>query len=120
MSGQEPVEPMPDGLRERLQERVGWLELFFDLVVIAGIALLSHDLHADESLAGLGLFVLIYGAIWMTWVSVVLYADVAGARTRTRTVLIAMVLVAVMAARRLRTTRSGPICSPWPSSSPGA
>ncbi len=98
MSGQEPVEPMPDGLRERLQERVGWLELFFDLVVIAGIALLSHDLHADESLAGLGLFVLIYGAIWMTWVSVVLYADVAGARTRTRTVLIAMVLVAVMAA----------------------
>lgn len=78
--------------------RVGWLELFFDLVVIAGIAVLSEGLRADPTPAGLGTYLVLFGALWMTWVSVVLYADVAGATTRTRTVLLAMLLVAVMAA----------------------
>lgn len=79
-------------------EPISWLELFFDLVVIAGIAVLSEALREDPTWGGLGMYLLLFGALWMTWVSVVLYADVAGAKTRVRSVLIAMFLVALMAA----------------------
>lgn len=77
---------------------VGWLELFFDLVVVAAIAVLTEGLREDPTGAGIGMFLLLYGAIWLTWTSVVLYANVAKVSTRTRTVVFAMFLVAVMAA----------------------
>jgi low temperature requirement protein LtrA len=79
-------------------ERVEWLELFFDLVVVAAVAVLSDALRDDPSWAGLGLFLVTYGALWLAWVSVVMYADVAAELTRVRTVVFSMFLVAVMAA----------------------
>lgn len=79
-------------------ERVEWLELFFDLVVVAAVAVLTEGLREDPTPEGLGLFVLLYAGIWLSWVSVVLYANVAGSATRTRVVVVAMFLVAVMAA----------------------
>ena len=65
-------------LEEEAESTVEWLELFFDLVVVAAVAVLTEGLREDPTLAGLGLFALLYGAIWLSWVSVVLYADVAG------------------------------------------
>ena len=50
------------------------------------------------SWGGAGLFALLYTGIWFGWISVVLYANVAGTATRTRPVITAMFLVAVMAA----------------------
>ena len=78
--------------------RIEWLELFFDLVAVAAVAVLTEGLREDVSWGGTALFALLYTGIWFGWVSVVLYANVAGAATRTRTVLAAMFLVAVMAA----------------------
>jgi low temperature requirement protein LtrA len=78
--------------------RIEWLELFFDLVVVAAVAVLSEGLRGDPSYGGLGIFLVTYGAIWMAWVSVVMYADVAGEQTRIRTVVISMLLLAIMAA----------------------
>jgi low temperature requirement protein LtrA len=79
-------------------ERNEWLELFFDLVVVAAVAVLTEGLREDASLLGLGLFALLYGGVWLCWVTEVLYANVAGAATNTRTVMVAMGLIAVMAA----------------------
>jgi low temperature requirement protein LtrA len=79
-------------------DRVEWLELFFDLVVVAAVAVLSDALREEASWAGLGLFLVTYGAVWLAWVSVVMYTDVAGELTRVRTVVVSMFLVAVMAA----------------------
>jgi low temperature requirement protein LtrA len=78
--------------------RVEWLELFFDLVVVAAVAVLSATLRADATYRELGLFLVSFGAVWFAWVSVVMYADVAGELTRVRTVIVSMFLLAVMAA----------------------
>jgi len=78
--------------------RVEWLELFFDLVVVAAVAVLSETLREDATSRELGLFLISYAAVWFAWVSVVMYADVAGELTRVRTVVVSMFLVAVMAA----------------------
>jgi low temperature requirement protein LtrA len=85
------VEQEPDSTVE-------WLELFFDLVVVVAIAVVTEGLHEDPTLEGVAIFALLYGSIWLSWVSVVLYADVAAERTRVPTVVWAMFLVAIMAA----------------------
>lgn len=77
---------------------IEWLELFFDLVVVAAVAVLTEGLREDPTWEGLGLFALLYAGVWFSWTQVVLYANLAGAATRTRTVVIGMFLVAVMAA----------------------
>jgi low temperature requirement protein LtrA len=79
-------------------ERIEWLELFFDLVVVAAVAVMSDALREDATWGGLGIFAVTYGAVWFAWVSVVMYADVAAELTRVRTVIVAMLLLAVMAA----------------------
>jgi low temperature requirement protein LtrA len=83
-------------LEQEESSTIEWLELFFDLVVVAAIAVLAEGLREAPVLATLGLVVLLYGAIWLSWVSVVLYANVAGERTRVPTVVLAMLLLAVM------------------------
>jgi low temperature requirement protein LtrA len=75
-----------------------WLELFFDLVVVAAVAQLAHRLHGDPSVLDVALFVLLYLAVWLTWSSFTLYANVAGDKTRRRSMLAAMLAIAVMAA----------------------
>src|SRR5262245_35666117 len=79
-------------------DRIEWLELFFDLVAVAAVAVLSEALVEDQTWGGLGLFLVTYGAVWFAWVSVVMYADVAGELTKVRTVVVSMFLLAVMAA----------------------
>ncbi|WP_161632040.1 low temperature requirement protein A [Nakamurella lactea] len=79
-------------------ESVNWLELFFDLVVVAAVAVLTEGLLTDPSLGAVGLLALMYGTIWLSWVLVVMYTNVAGERTRTRVLVIAMFLIAVMVA----------------------
>jgi low temperature requirement protein LtrA len=84
--------------RSDAPERVEWLELFFDLVVVAAVAVFSDALRDDISWAGLGIFLVTYGAVWFAWINVVMYADVAAELTRVRTVVVSMLLLAVMAA----------------------
>jgi low temperature requirement protein LtrA len=75
-----------------------WLELFFDLVVVAAVAQLAHRLHGEPSPADVGVFVLLYLAVWLAWSSFTLYANVAGDRTSQRSMLAAMAGIAVLAA----------------------
>ena len=90
---------MPEPM-DRLEapDRIEWLELFFDLVVVAAVAVFSEALRDDPTWGGLGIFLVTYGAVWFAWVSVVMYTDVAGELTRVRTVVVSMLLLAVMAA----------------------
>ena len=102
----EPMNP------EATESSIGWLELFFDLVVVAAIAVLTQGLEEAPSLAGVGMFLVLYGAIWLTWTSVVLYANVAQKAARTRPIVLAMFLIAMMAATARTTSSSGPTPSP--------
>src|SRR5262245_23958993 len=64
---------------------------------VAAVAVFSDALRDDASWAGLGTFLVTFGAVWFAWISVVMYADVAGELTQVRTVVVSMLLVAVMA-----------------------
>ena len=70
-----PSTPAPE--HADAPERIEWLELFFDLVVVAAVAVLTEGLRADATWGGLGIFLVTYGAVWFAWVSVVMYTDVA-------------------------------------------
>ncbi|GIG68263.1 hypothetical protein Pen01_45580 [Phytomonospora endophytica] len=89
----------PPSAAEAVAERhANWLELFFDLVVVAAVAQLAHRFHESPSLASIGAFVLLYYAVWSVWTSYTLYANVAGERTRMRAMMIGMLGIAVLAA----------------------
>ena len=79
-------------------ESIGWLELFFDLVVVAAVAVLTEGVREEPTWSGVGLAVVLYAAIWTAWSSTVLYANVAADQTRLRVMSVAMLLVAVMTA----------------------
>jgi len=75
-----------------------WLELFFDLVVVAAILQLAHRLHGTPTLRAIAVFLALYLAVWVAWTSFTLYANVAGEQTRRRALLAGMLGIAVMAA----------------------
>lgn len=78
-------------------EAIGWLELFFDLVVVVSLAFLAERLHEHAGWAGLGVFVVVFGAIWLTWLSFVIYTDIANEATHVPVLIIAAGVIALMA-----------------------
>ena len=77
---------------------IGWLELFFDLVVVAAVSVLTEGLHGELDGRALVLTAIVYVAIWSSWSLTVFYANVAQGQTRFRTVTEAMFLIALMTA----------------------
>ncbi|MBO1329963.1 low temperature requirement protein A [Streptomyces sp. VRA16 Mangrove soil] len=81
------------------QERhASWIELFFDLVVVAGIGALSHLLHDAASATDVYLYAVLYLAFWTAWAAFAMYGNLAGDKARTTSMLAAMALLAVMVA----------------------
>ncbi|AEV83602.1 hypothetical protein ACWT_2839 [Actinoplanes sp. SE50] len=75
-----------------------WLELFFDLVIVAAVAQLAHLLHTGPDGRQLLIFAVLYYAMWSVWTGFTLYANVAATGTHLLTMLSAMFGIAVMAA----------------------
>jgi len=77
--------------------RASWLELFFDLVLVAAVGALAAQLHEDLSLARFaGLFVPVFWVWWaFTWWSTAFNADTAIDRVA---LLVAMAAVGALAA----------------------
>lgn len=80
------------------ERHASWLELFFDLIAVAGIGMLAHLLVSDTSAGGVGLYVIAYTAIWMIWACFTLYGNVAGQETHVGIILGAMFVLGVMTA----------------------
>ncbi|WP_433442749.1 low temperature requirement protein A [Nonomuraea sp. CA-141351] len=84
-------------MTEAVERHASWLELFFDLVVVVAVAQLAHRL-AHPTWPDVGLFVVLYYAVWSVWTTLTLYSNAEAERTRTRGMLIGMFGIAVMAA----------------------
>ncbi|WP_223774459.1 low temperature requirement protein A [Streptomyces sp. 135] len=80
------------------ERHASWLELFFDLIVVAGVGQLAHLLHTGPSWTSLGQYAVLFLAFWFAWVMPTMYGNVAGEGTRVVTVVAAMFGMAVMAA----------------------
>lgn len=81
-----------------VERHASWLELFFDLVAVAGIGALAHLLAHERTGVGLGVYVLAFTAFWLVWACFTTYADIAGETTRTVTMLAGMLALGVMTA----------------------
>ncbi|MDC7121986.1 low temperature requirement protein A [Cellulomonas fimi] len=88
--------PVADGVA--VERHASWLELFFDLVAVAGIGALAHLLAQERTGVGLGIYVLAFAAFWLVWACFTTYADIAGETTRTVTMLAGMLALGVMTA----------------------
>ncbi|WP_441247421.1 low temperature requirement protein A [Kitasatospora sp. McL0602] len=80
------------------ERHASWTELFFDLVVVAGVLQISHLLHAGPTAADLGLYVLVYLAFWTTWVCFTVYGNIEGRQEWAPSLVVAMLGLAVMVA----------------------
>lgn len=88
----------PPDTAETHDRHASWMELFFDLVAVAGIAQLTHLLHHGPTLGDFGLYVLLYLAFWMVWAVIMLYGNIARDHTRVTLMLAAMLGLGVLAA----------------------
>ncbi|MFE3192347.1 low temperature requirement protein A [Nocardia sp. NPDC059240] len=83
---------------ETHERHASWIELFFDLVAVAGIGSLTHLLHRGPSLGDFGLYLVLFLAFWMVWACVTLYGNIARDQTRVPLMLTAMLGLGLMAA----------------------
>jgi low temperature requirement protein LtrA len=81
-----------------VERHATWKELFFDLVVVAGIGQLAHLLHEDTEPMTLGLYAVLYLAFWISWAGFAVYGNIAGDGAKTRVLITAMLGLSVMAA----------------------
>lgn len=56
------------------EQKVGWLELFYDLVYVAAVIALGNKLSHDLSSKGVTEFVILFIPIWWSWTGVTFYA----------------------------------------------
>jgi low temperature requirement protein LtrA len=80
------------------ERHASWLELFFDLVAVAGIGMLAHLLGEDSSSGGIAVYVIAFTAIWMIWACFTLYGNIAGQEMHVLVILGAMSVLGVMTA----------------------
>ncbi|MEV6579797.1 low temperature requirement protein A [Streptomyces sp. NPDC051582] len=93
------TDPAPvDSAPAEGERHASWLELFFDLTAVAGVAQLAHLLHGSPGPGDLALYALMFLAFWTGWMLFTVYGNVSGEETRTWTVLAGMFGMAVMAA----------------------
>lgn len=60
---------------EDQERKVSWLELFFDLIFVAVIAELAHDLAKHISLPGVGKFILLFIPVYWVWIGATYYNE---------------------------------------------
>lgn len=84
-------------IRTTEERHASWLELFFDLVAVAGVAQLSHLVRGTTSWSDAGLYVVCFLAFWTAWMCFTVYGNVTGEAARTMPVLLAMAGLVFMA-----------------------
>ncbi|WP_354644121.1 low temperature requirement protein A [Kitasatospora camelliae] len=86
------------GPRPAGERHASWTELFFDLVVVAGVLQLSHLLHDGPAPGDLALYALLYLAFWTTWVCFTVYGNIEARQEWDPSLVVAMLGLAVMVA----------------------
>lgn len=68
-----PAEPKTPHLNTDPHRKVGWLELFYDLVYVATIVQLGNKLSENVSVEGFVTFALLFIPIWWVWMGMTVY-----------------------------------------------
>lgn len=57
------------------ERRVGWIELFFDLVFVVVVSQLAHALAGEVTWRAVGTFALLFVPSWWLWIGMTFYAE---------------------------------------------
>lgn len=91
---------LPVRISDRDPSRADWMELFFDLIFVALVGQLADGLHEHPSFTALGVFLVLFAAVWWSWGNLTFVVDVSPQLTRrglSAVMLTAMVAVGAMA-----------------------
>lgn len=81
--------------------RVHWIELFFDLVMVAYIGQVAHGMHGEVDWLDALVFFALFAPAWWAWVNVTITLNLFGARmtpTIWAAITVVMISIGVMAA----------------------
>ncbi len=57
------------------ERKVGFLDLFYDLIFVVAVAQIAHELALHPDLVHLGQFALLFAAVWWLWIGNTFYTD---------------------------------------------
>jgi low temperature requirement protein LtrA len=80
------------------QRRADWFELFFDLVFVVAVSILTQGLHGDPGWAQYGTLLALFFPAWWAWANLVVSVNVFGAVWTRVLLLLAVPGLGVMAA----------------------
>lgn len=81
---------------ESKEAKVGWLELFFDLVFVAALSLINEDLREDFTLDRLGLVAVALTTLFVIWLTVTLICNRFPDDSEYRRVLVLVVMATLL------------------------
>ncbi|MGH1549235.1 low temperature requirement protein A [Leifsonia poae] len=67
---------------DRDPSRADWMELFFDLIFVALVGQLAHGLHVHPGFASIGVFLVLFAAVWWSWGNLTFVVNVSTQLTR--------------------------------------
>ena len=73
---------LPRRLGDRDPSRADWMELFFDLVFVALVGQLAHGLHEHPRFPAIGVFLVLFAAVWWSWGNLTFVVNVSTQLTR--------------------------------------
>ena len=80
------------------ERHASWPELFFDLVAVAGIATVAHQLDESHGWRALAILAVAFTAFWVLWASVTTYGNLLADRASTLVLFASMAVLGVMVA----------------------
>ena len=83
---------------EAAERHASWPELFFDLVAVASVSVVAHQLESALTWQQTGVLALAFTAFWILWASVTTYGNLLADRASLLVLFASMAVLGVMAA----------------------
>lgn len=80
------------------ERHASWPELFFDLVAVAGVSVVAHQLESDQSWQHVAVLAIAFTAFWILWASVTTYGNLLADNASIAVLFTSMAVLGVMAA----------------------
>ena len=83
---------------EAAERHASWPELFFDLVAVAGVSVVAHQLESTLNGQQMGVLALAFAAFWILWASVTTYGNLLADNASIVVLFASMAVMGIMAA----------------------
>ena len=85
-------------MSDESERHASWPELFFDLIAVAGVSVVAHQLESEQSWQHVAVLALAFAAFWIVWASVTTYGNLLADGASIAVLFTSMAVLGVMAA----------------------